>query len=90
MVHPDTGQLAQIVALINAGDIKPAVTKFLPLTDAARAHELSQAGHVRERTPLLSNNCGPPGSILPFSSPTAASYSSRHTDRWPVPMKTRG
>jgi len=52
MVHPDTGQLTQIAALIEAGDIKPAVTKVLPLAEAARAHELSQAGHVRGKIVL--------------------------------------
>lgn len=52
MVHPDTAQLAKIAALIDAGDLKPAVTTILPLAQAARAHELSQTGHVRGKIVL--------------------------------------
>ncbi len=51
-VHPDTAQLTQIAALIDAGDLKPAVTTILPLAEAARAHELSQTGHVRGKIVL--------------------------------------
>jgi NADPH:quinone reductase-like Zn-dependent oxidoreductase len=46
MVHPDTAQLAQIAALIDAGSLKPTVTTVLPLAEAAQAHELSQTGHT--------------------------------------------
>jgi NADPH:quinone reductase-like Zn-dependent oxidoreductase len=52
MVHPDAAQLAQIAALINAGILKPAVTTILPLAQAARAHELSERGHVRGKVVL--------------------------------------
>jgi NADPH:quinone reductase-like Zn-dependent oxidoreductase len=52
MVHPDTAQLTQIAALIDAGHLKPAVTTILPLAEAARAHELSQTGHVRGKIVL--------------------------------------
>ncbi|MFA5110176.1 MAG: NADP-dependent oxidoreductase [Desulfobaccales bacterium] len=51
-VHADVAQLTQIAALIDAGDLKPAVTTVLPLADAARAHELSQTGHVRGKIVL--------------------------------------
>ena len=51
-VHADTVQLSQIAALIDAGDLKPAVTTVLPLAEAARAHELSQTGHVRGKIVL--------------------------------------
>ena len=51
-VHVDTGQLTQIAALIDAGNLKPAVTTVLPLAEAARAHELSQTGHVRGKIVL--------------------------------------
>ncbi|MHB9074056.1 MAG: NADP-dependent oxidoreductase [Desulfobaccales bacterium] len=51
-VHTDTAQLTQIAALIDAGDLKPAVTTVLPLAEAARAHELSQTGHVRGKIVL--------------------------------------
>ncbi len=52
MVHPDTAQLRQIAALIDAGKLKPSVTTVLPLAEAARAHELSQIGHVRGKIVL--------------------------------------
>jgi NADPH:quinone reductase-like Zn-dependent oxidoreductase len=51
-VHPDTTQLSQIAALIDAGDLKPAITTILPLAQATRAHELSQTGHVRGKIVL--------------------------------------
>jgi NADPH:quinone reductase-like Zn-dependent oxidoreductase len=51
-VHPNTHQLTQIASLIDAGDLKPAVTTVLPLAEAARAHELSQTGHVRGKIVL--------------------------------------
>jgi NADPH:quinone reductase-like Zn-dependent oxidoreductase len=52
LVHPDTAQLNQIAALIDAGDLKPSVAAVLPLAEAARAHELSQTGHVRGKIVL--------------------------------------
>jgi len=52
MVHPDAVQLTQIAALIDAGNLKPAVTTILPLAEAARAHELGQTGHVRGKIVL--------------------------------------
>jgi NADPH:quinone reductase-like Zn-dependent oxidoreductase len=51
-VHPDTAQLTQIAALIDAGNLNPAVTAVLPLAEAARAHALSQIGHVRGKIVL--------------------------------------
>lgn len=55
-VHADTAQLTQIAALIDAGDLKPAVTTMLPLAEAARAHELGQTGHVRGKIVLKVGN----------------------------------
>jgi len=52
MVHPDAAQLTQIAALIDAGDLKPSATTILPLAEAARAHEVSQKGHVRGKIVL--------------------------------------
>lgn len=52
LVHPDSAQLRQIAALIDAGDVKPMVTEVFPLSQAARAHELSQTGHVRGKIVL--------------------------------------
>jgi NADPH:quinone reductase-like Zn-dependent oxidoreductase len=51
-VHSDTAQLTQIAALIDAGNLKPAVTTVLPLAEAARAHALSQTEHVRGKIVL--------------------------------------
>jgi NADPH:quinone reductase-like Zn-dependent oxidoreductase len=51
-VHPDTAQLIKIAALIDAGDLKPAVTTILRLADAAQAHEKSKSGHVRGKIVL--------------------------------------
>ncbi|MEJ2723401.1 MAG: NADP-dependent oxidoreductase [Deltaproteobacteria bacterium] len=51
-VHPDAIQLAQIAVLIDAGNLKPAVTTILPLAKAAQAQELSQTGHVRGKIVL--------------------------------------
>jgi NADPH:quinone reductase-like Zn-dependent oxidoreductase len=51
-VRPDPGQLEQIADLINAGKVKPAISKVLPLAQAVQAHKLSQAGHVRGKIVL--------------------------------------
>jgi NADPH:quinone reductase-like Zn-dependent oxidoreductase len=52
IVHPDTGQLRHIATLIDADEVKPVVTEVLPLAQAARAHKLSQTGHVRGKIVL--------------------------------------
>jgi NADPH:quinone reductase-like Zn-dependent oxidoreductase len=52
MVGPDNTQLALIAALIDAGNLKPFVSAVFPLAEAARAHELSQTGHVRGKIVL--------------------------------------
>jgi NADPH:quinone reductase-like Zn-dependent oxidoreductase len=51
-VQRDAAQLTQIAALIDSGDLKPAVTTLLPLAGAAEAHELSETGHVRGKIVL--------------------------------------
>jgi NADPH:quinone reductase-like Zn-dependent oxidoreductase len=51
-VQPDTDHLAQIAAMIDAGKLRPAVSTTLPLKDAVRTHELSEAGHVRGKIVL--------------------------------------
>jgi len=53
MVHPDTGQLARIAALLDAGKVRPVITTVLPLAEAAKAHLLSEAGHVRGKIVLM-------------------------------------
>ena len=52
MVHSDPAQLGQIAALIDAGKLKPFISEVLPLAQAARAHELSETGHVRGKIVL--------------------------------------
>jgi NADPH:quinone reductase-like Zn-dependent oxidoreductase len=51
-VQPDATQLTQIAAMIDSGKLKPTVTTILPLAQASRAHELSEAGHVRGKIVL--------------------------------------
>lgn len=52
LVHPDPEQLAQIAALIDAGKLRAVISTVLPLAEAARAHQLSEAGHVRGKIVL--------------------------------------
>jgi NADPH:quinone reductase-like Zn-dependent oxidoreductase len=52
LVHPDANQLTEIAALIDVGDLKPLINSVVPLAEAAKAHELSQAGHVRGKIVL--------------------------------------
>ncbi len=51
-VHPDSEQLTRIATLIDTGKLKPVVSTTFPLKDAAKAHELSQSGHVRGKIVL--------------------------------------
>ncbi|WP_265522104.1 NADP-dependent oxidoreductase [Oerskovia flava] len=46
-VRPDTADLTEIARLADAGVLRSEVAEVLDLADAARAHELSQSGHVR-------------------------------------------
>jgi NADPH:quinone reductase-like Zn-dependent oxidoreductase len=52
LVHPDANQLTEIAALIDLGELKPLINSVVPLAEAAKAHELSQAGHVRGKIVL--------------------------------------
>lgn len=52
MVHPDAGQLSQIAALVEAKEVRPYISSTITLAEAARAHELSQDGHVRGKLVL--------------------------------------
>ncbi len=52
MAHPDGNELWQIGKLIDEGKVKPVVSTVMPLNDAAKAHELSQSGHVRGKIVL--------------------------------------
>jgi NADPH:quinone reductase-like Zn-dependent oxidoreductase len=52
LVKPNGAQLGEIAALIESGKIKPEVSAVFPLGDAAKAQELSKAGHVRGKVVL--------------------------------------
>ena len=51
-VSPNARQLDFIAGLIDEGHVRTNVTEVLPLADAARAHELSETGHVRGKIVL--------------------------------------
>jgi NADPH:quinone reductase-like Zn-dependent oxidoreductase len=51
-VRPDAGDLTQIAQLIDAGKIKPIVTKILPLTDAIAAEKQAATHHTRGKIVL--------------------------------------
>jgi NADPH:quinone reductase-like Zn-dependent oxidoreductase len=51
-IHPDATQLAELAKLADLGKLKAVVQTVLPLSEARRAHELSQAGHVRGKIVL--------------------------------------
>jgi NADPH:quinone reductase-like Zn-dependent oxidoreductase len=44
--------LPYIAALVDAGKVKPHVDAVLPLSEAAKAQELSQSNHVRGKIVL--------------------------------------
>ena len=45
-------QLAEIGKLIDSGKLKLTINRILPLSEARRAHELSESGHVRGKIVL--------------------------------------
>ena len=51
-VARDRAHLERIVELVNEGAVRPPEIQTMPLAEAARAHELSQAGHVRGKIVL--------------------------------------
>ena len=51
-VQPDGAQLSKIAELIDSAKLKPTIDRILPLSEARRAHELSQNGHVRGKIVL--------------------------------------
>ncbi|HEY2108792.1 MAG TPA: NADP-dependent oxidoreductase [Candidatus Acidoferrales bacterium] len=50
--QPNGAELAKIADLIDAGHLKPIVNRILPLSEARRAHELSQTGHIHGKIVL--------------------------------------
>ena len=47
VMSPAADQLARIAELVAAGEVRVEIAATIPLADARRAHELSEAGHVR-------------------------------------------
>jgi NADPH:quinone reductase-like Zn-dependent oxidoreductase len=50
--QPNGNQLAEISALIDSGNLKVVLDRIVPLSEARRAHELSQNGHARGKIVL--------------------------------------
>jgi NADPH:quinone reductase-like Zn-dependent oxidoreductase len=55
LVTPEGAQLARIAAMIDAGTITPHVSAVFDLAEAAKALEMSQAGHTRGKIVLRVN-----------------------------------
>jgi NADPH:quinone reductase-like Zn-dependent oxidoreductase len=51
-VRPDGEQLAELAELVDEGRLAVHLTEVVPLEEAARAHELSEAGNVRGKLVL--------------------------------------
>lgn len=51
-VRPDATELNQIAKLVDTHILKPVVNRVFSLSDAAKAHTLSQQGHVRGKIVL--------------------------------------
>jgi NADPH:quinone reductase-like Zn-dependent oxidoreductase len=54
--HPSGAQLAEIAKIIGSGKLAPIIDRILPLSEARRAHELSQSGHTRGKIVLRISN----------------------------------
>ena len=50
--QPNSEELAEIAALFDSGNLKVVLDRILPLSEARRAHELSQSGHTRGKIVL--------------------------------------
>jgi NADPH:quinone reductase-like Zn-dependent oxidoreductase len=50
--QPNGNELAEIAALIDSGNLKVVLDRILPLSEAGRAHKLSQNGHARGKIVL--------------------------------------
>jgi NADPH:quinone reductase-like Zn-dependent oxidoreductase len=52
IMSPNAEQLARIAGLVQAGEIRVELSEVLPLSEARRAHELSESGHTRGKIVL--------------------------------------
>ena len=50
--HPNGEQLAEIAKIIDSGKLAPVIDRILPLSEARRAHELSQTSHTHGKIVL--------------------------------------
>ncbi len=54
--QPNGAQLAEIAKIIDSGKLAPVIDRILPLSEARRAHELSQSGHTHGKIVLRVKN----------------------------------
>jgi len=54
--QPNGAQLAEIAKIIDSGKLAPVIDRIVPLSEARRAHELSQSGHAHGKIVLRVNN----------------------------------
>src|ERR1700757_2728975 len=54
--QPNGAELAEIAKIIEAGELAPVIDRILPLSEARRAHELSQSGHTCGKITLRVSN----------------------------------
>jgi NADPH:quinone reductase-like Zn-dependent oxidoreductase len=54
--RPNGQELAEIAKIIDAGNLAPVIDRILPLSEARRAHELSQSGHTLGKIVLRVKN----------------------------------
>jgi NADPH:quinone reductase-like Zn-dependent oxidoreductase len=52
LAHPDGPELAEIVKLVDAGKLKPTVSKTFPLSEASKAHEQIETKHTKGKIVL--------------------------------------
>jgi NADPH:quinone reductase-like Zn-dependent oxidoreductase len=52
VMSPSADQLAQVADLVAAGEVRVEIADVIPIADVARAHELSETGHVRGKIVL--------------------------------------
>ena len=47
IMSPSSEELQEVARLVAAGDVHVEIAQRFPLAELARAHELSESGHVR-------------------------------------------
>ncbi len=58
-VQPDGAQLNKLAQLLDSAGLRPMIDRVLPLSEARRAHELSESGHARGKIVLRVKEVGP-------------------------------